>query len=186
MTSEINQPTIFYLPNLERSIGKNTADNLIGTNKFLSQQFELNIIWHIIEGEQFASKALNIELKNMHHFLTKSGIDINSSIQLTFDVITQLIEVDCVQILPQIAKFVEICSSRDQLHWIKDTMTKLSESIPGENVDARQVRNILNARVHHIIYKRKKKSHNISAHNLLSMQVACRIDSINARSEPFM
>lgn len=153
MTSGLNHPTVFYLPNLERLIGKNTTDNLIGTNKFLSQQFELNLIWHIIEGEQFASKALNIELKNMNHFLTKSGIDINSSIQLTFDVITQLIEVDCVPTLPQVAKFVEICCSRDQFHWIKDTMSKLSESIPAENVDAHQVKNIQSTQLHHINYR---------------------------------
>lgn len=92
MKSGYDQPNIFYMPNLERFTEENCIDNIIGTKAFHSQQFDLNIIWHLIEGEP--SKAFNIELRNMSYFLIKSTIDINSSIQLTFDVITQLIEVN--------------------------------------------------------------------------------------------
>lgn len=84
-------PSVFYIPNLERC--NNQVNNIIGTQEFLSHQYELNVIWHIIEGQPSVSRSINVELKNMKHFLESSAIDYNSSIQLTFDVLTQLLEV---------------------------------------------------------------------------------------------
>lgn len=83
--------SVFYMPNLERC--DLPTNNIIGTKEFLSHQYELNVIWHIIEGQPSVSRSINIELKNMKHFLDASAIDFNSSIQMTFDVLTQLIEV---------------------------------------------------------------------------------------------
>ncbi|XP_031632927.1 huntingtin [Contarinia nasturtii] len=129
-------PSVFYLPNLERC--DVPTNNIIGTETFHSQQYDLNVIWHIIEGQPAASRSINIELKNMKHFLDASAIDFNSSIQLTFDVLTQLLEVNSIQILPHIVKFAELCENREQFHWIKNVMNKLHESIPKENAIAHQ------------------------------------------------
>lgn len=87
----MNSPSVFYIPNLERC--NQQSNNIIGTTEFLSHQYELNVIWHIIEGQTSVSRSINVELKNMKHFLEASAIDYNSSIQLTFDILTQLIEV---------------------------------------------------------------------------------------------
>lgn len=87
----MNPPSVFYIPNLERC--NLPTNNIIGTEEFLSHQYELNVIWHIIEGQASASRSINVELRNMKHFLEASAIDYNSSIQLTFDVLTQLLEV---------------------------------------------------------------------------------------------
>lgn len=132
----MTEPSVFYAPNLERC--NLQTNNIIGTEEFL-HQFELNVIWHIIEGQTPISRSINIELKNMKHFMEASGIDFNSSIQLTFDVITQLLEYNCIQILPHLVKFSELCENRDQFHWIKNTMIKLHEAIPNENAVAHQV-----------------------------------------------
>lgn len=87
----VNQSSVFYLPNLERC--NHRANNIIGTDEFASHQFELNVLWHIIEGQPPTSQSISVELKNMKHFLENAGVDFNSSIQLMFDVITQMHEV---------------------------------------------------------------------------------------------
>lgn len=81
------------MPNLERFLEKSNTDNIIGTRVFLLQQCDLNSTWHKIEGQPATSKYFNIQLKNMNYFTAKSSIDIESAIQLTFDITTQLIEV---------------------------------------------------------------------------------------------
>lgn len=87
----VNQSSVFYLPNLERC--NHRANNIIGTHEFSLHQFELNVLWHIIEGQPPTSQSISVELKNMKHFLENAGVDFNSSIQLMFDVITQMHEV---------------------------------------------------------------------------------------------
>lgn len=95
----VSGPCIFYMPNLERNLSefngpKNSiGDNIIGSNSFAPSQCELNVIWHIIEEQQFATHVLNVSLKNMRYFLENSSVDMNSSVQVIFDVFTQLIEV---------------------------------------------------------------------------------------------
>lgn len=142
----LHQPNVFYMPNLERSLNINSVhnqkkhiDDIIGTQEFLLQQYDLNVVWHVIEEQCSTSKTINVELKNTKYFLEKSAIDFNSSIQLTFDVITQLLEMDRIQFLPHIVKFCEICENRDHFHWIKNTMIKLQESVSMENAISHQV-----------------------------------------------
>lgn len=96
----LHQPNVFYMPNAERHLTNNNVyspnkhnNNGIGTHDFCLQQYDLNVLWHAIEGQCPALKSMNIELKNMNFFLEKSAIDLNSGIQLTFDVITQSLEV---------------------------------------------------------------------------------------------
>lgn len=92
-------PCIFYMPNLERNLTRfngskhSSCDNIIGSKRFAPNQCELNVIWHIIEEQPFASHELNVSLRNMRYFLDKSTVDMNSSVQVIFDVFTQLIEV---------------------------------------------------------------------------------------------
>lgn len=84
-------PSVFYISNLEYC--NRCGSNIIGTLEFQLQQYELNVIWHIIEGQPAVSRCIDVELKNMKHFIEMSLIDFASSIQLTFDVICQLSEV---------------------------------------------------------------------------------------------
>lgn len=130
------------MANLERTIRKCKTDNVIGTSLFLSEQYDLYTIWQNIEGEPMATKD-NIGLRNLKYFQTKSTIDIDSSLQLTFDVMNQLIDINCIQILPQIVKFCEICENREQFHLIKDIMNKLYETVQIENLDTHQVNNFI-------------------------------------------
>lgn len=90
-------PNVFYQSNLERSLaGDETRyDNLIGTHKFTSNQFELNSIWQIVE-EQNLANSKYIPIKNINYFVEKSGVDLRSSVQLIFDVCTQMMEVSVV------------------------------------------------------------------------------------------
>lgn len=157
-----DQSSVFYMPNLERCNYR--ANNIIGTDEFLMHQFDLKVLWHIIEEQPPVSRNIKVELKNMKYFLENAGVDFNSSIQLMFDVITQLHEVhfckcfffsdlrtmlnnyqidlqtNSIQTLPHIVKFSELCENRDQFHWIKDTMSKLHETVPMENAIAHQVK----------------------------------------------
>lgn len=96
----MQQPNVFYMPNAERCwtiLGvcarSKHINNSIGTHDFRLHQYDLNVVWHAIEGQCPALKSMNIELKNMKHFLEISAIDFNSGIQLTFDVIAQSLEV---------------------------------------------------------------------------------------------
>lgn len=92
-SSFLPEPIVFYLSNLERNLTGN-IDNIIGSHTFLPNQCELNVIWHIIEEQQFSTVASNVSLKNMHFFIDKSVIDVKSSVQVIFDVFTQLLEVN--------------------------------------------------------------------------------------------
>lgn len=87
----MNSLSVFYIPNLEHCNQK--TSNIIGTGEFLTHQYDLNVIWHIIEGQPAISRSIDVELKNMKYFLDVSAIDFNSSIQLTFDVLSQLLDV---------------------------------------------------------------------------------------------
>lgn len=87
----MSAPSVFYIPNLEYC--NRRASNIIGTHEFQPQQYELNVIWHIIEGQPAISRCIDVELRNIKHFIETSLIDFASSIQLTFDVICQLSEV---------------------------------------------------------------------------------------------
>lgn len=153
------------MPNLERNLSgfngrkHSSCDNIIGSNTFEPNQYELNIVWHIIEEQSFASHEMNVSLKNMRYFLDKSSVDMNSSVQVIFDVFTQLIEVrtlsvdfidalneenffsqeNCALVLPQLTKFCEICENREQFRWIKNAMTKLHESVHIENASCHKV-----------------------------------------------
>lgn len=89
--SLMSAPSVFYIPNLENC--DHRAGNIIGTHEFLLQQYELNVIWHLIEGQPAVSRCIDVQLKNMRYFMERSSIDFASSIQLTFDVICQLSEV---------------------------------------------------------------------------------------------
>lgn len=133
------------MPNLERYLTgfdghKHTGcDHTIGSNTFAPNQCELNVIWHIIEEQPFASHELNVSLKNMRYFLDNSTVDMNSSVQVIFDVFTQLIEENCALVLPQLTKFCEICENREQFRWIKNAMNKLYESVHMENAVCHKV-----------------------------------------------
>lgn len=94
--SLMSAPSVFYIPNLEYC--NQRASNIIGTNEFQLQQYELNVIWHIIEGQPAISRCIDVELKNIKHFIETSLIDFTSSIQLTFDVICQLSEVCAINL----------------------------------------------------------------------------------------
>lgn len=87
------------MPNLERNLigfnGYSRRDQIIGSSTFAPNQFDLNVIWHVIEEQPFASHEMNVSLKNMRYFLENSTVDLNSSVQVIFDVFTQLLEV-CV------------------------------------------------------------------------------------------
>lgn len=88
----MNPSSVFYIANLERC--DLNSNNVIGTTEFASHQYDLNVIWHIIEGQPAVSKRIDVELKNMKYFLEATAIDFNSSIQLTFDVLSQLLDVN--------------------------------------------------------------------------------------------
>lgn len=83
-------PNLFYQPNLERKLAHKWHDDIIGSTKFQSNQMEMNCVWQIIEE---SSDIYEISLKNMYFYLEKMGIDLKSSVQLIFDVFSQLIEV---------------------------------------------------------------------------------------------
>lgn len=84
-------PSVFYMPNLERC--NQEKCNIIGTDEFLSHQFDLNVIWHRIEQQPAISRSIDVELKNMMHFLATSEIDFDSSIQMTFNFISIRLDV---------------------------------------------------------------------------------------------
>lgn len=134
-----SQPCAFYLPNLERDLSRCTetsgssADDIIGTNRFGANQCDLNIIWHIIEEQTFASPYLNVTMKNIRYFVEKFSVDINSSTKVLSDVFAQLIEDNCALVLPHLVKFCDICENREQFRWIKNSMLKLQESVHIEN-----------------------------------------------------
>lgn len=94
-------PSVFYQSNLERCLkghladGKRLTDNSIGTETLASNQYELNTIWHIIEEQQFSNTSNDyVSLKNTQYFLEQSSIDLKSSLQIIFDVLTQVIQVN--------------------------------------------------------------------------------------------
>lgn len=93
-SSFLPEPIVFYQSNLEFCLSGDQLhhDNLIGTHKFKSNQFELNSIWQIVE-EQNLANSKYVPIKNINYFIEKAGIDLKSSVQLIFDVYSQLIEV---------------------------------------------------------------------------------------------
>lgn len=196
------------MPNLERKLtGCNgskysSCDNIIGSNTFAPNQCELNVIWHIIEGQSFASHELNVSLKNMRYFLEKSTVDMNSSVQVIFDVFTQLIEVridqgtypllwtlninknfifqeNCALVLPELSKFCEICENREQFRWIKNAMTKLHESVHMENAVCHKVSVFLVSIQFHSMREIQQLSMFFTAYYLLPLQIVFNFDPIN-------
>lgn len=161
-------PNLFYLPNFEQKLVGKHHDDIIGTGKFQPNQMELNSIWQIVEE---SSDIYDVPLKNMQYSIGVSEIDLRSSVQLIFDVFSQIIDVremlcieycsffimkisnccfDCynrqkdyIIVLPHIVKLCEISESRDHYRWIKDTMLKLQESVQMENSGCHQVRLLL-------------------------------------------
>lgn len=131
---------IFYQGNLERNVSDN--DNLIGTKRLQLNQFSIDFIWQTIDDSNFvANKDISIN-KNSKYFIEKSGIDLKSSMQLIFDVFSQLIEQNHILILSHLVKLSDICCSRDQFKWINTTMLGLQERVPREDTLSHQ----------HIIY----------------------------------
>lgn len=78
----------FLLPNLERTDRRTST---ISTTKCLPNQIDLTYLWQIIEDVPEPPKSS--QQKNARHILEQSGIDLKSSVQLIFDVFSQLMEV---------------------------------------------------------------------------------------------
>ena len=88
---------VFYEANLERKFNEKCLtllDNSISSSKYLSNQMKMNHTWQHIE--EFTSKTTDVFFENSNYFIQQSGIDLKSSIQLTFDVFSQLIEVNSI------------------------------------------------------------------------------------------
>lgn len=83
-------PNLFYLPNFERKLVGKHHDDIIGTGKFQPNQMELNCIWQTVEE---SSTVYDVPLKNMQYSIGVSEIDLRSSVQLIFDVFSQIIDV---------------------------------------------------------------------------------------------
>lgn len=170
-------PSVFYAPNFERNLTRfrrikyhRCSNDVIGTESFVANQCDLNVVWHIIEGQMFASVELNTSLKNMRYFIEQSGIDLTSSVELIFNVFTQLMEENCALVLAPLVRFVDFCESREQFRWLKNAMLKLQEAVHMDNAVCHAVSaticisiervNQLNASVifQHIIYALCKSS----------------------------
>jgi hypothetical protein len=65
-------------------------NNVIGTNEFLYNQFGMKYFWQQIEDK---IDVKDVTLINSKFFVEKIGIDIKSSVQLIYDIFTQMIEV---------------------------------------------------------------------------------------------
>ncbi|XP_055389254.1 protein PFC0760c isoform X2 [Condylostylus longicornis] len=145
---------VFYIPNLERNLSSMLSENgndgmyniknsSIGTDLFQANQYDLNFVWQLMENSNMEPDIKNnVHIKNFQYFRQQSEIDFKSSSQLTFDIITQLIENNYVLALPNLVKFCEICENRDQVKWIKQKVLKLQETISIDDTISHQ----------HIIY----------------------------------
>ncbi|GAB0090643.1 huntingtin [Sergentomyia squamirostris] len=125
-------PNVFYQGNLERDL---SCDRVIGTHSFAPNQFSMNFIWQIVEehvGE------MNTTLKNLNYFMDQSGIDFRSTVQLIYDVFAQLIDQNSTLTIVNMAKLSDICETRDQCKWIRNTMQQLQERTPLENTVVHQ------------------------------------------------
>jgi hypothetical protein len=96
-------PNLFHLSNAERTVvtindgvtgmrraSNCTNNNVIGTNDFLYNQFGMKYFWQQIEDK---IDVKDVTLINSKFFIEKIGIDIKSSVQLIYDIFTQMIEV---------------------------------------------------------------------------------------------
>lgn len=83
-------PNLFYLPNFERKLVGKHHDDIIGTEKFQSNQMELNNIWQTVEE---TLDIYDVSLKNMRHYIGVAEIDLRSCVQLIFDYFSQIIDV---------------------------------------------------------------------------------------------
>lgn len=83
-------PNAFYQTNGERSLMA-AGENMIGFDRFLTSQMEMKCIWQYVE--EVARRHSDVSVKNAEYFVAQSGVDFKSSVQLIFDVYSQLIEV---------------------------------------------------------------------------------------------
>lgn len=74
---------------------ESAGNSLNGTVNFLSNQFELNYIWHKIE--ELDTPVQDVAVRNEMMYLERSGVDLRSSVQLIYDVFSQQIEVNHCQ-----------------------------------------------------------------------------------------
>jgi hypothetical protein len=109
-------PNLFHLSNAERKVvtindgvpsttglrwgtsrsWTTTNNNVIGTNDFLYNQFGMKYFWQQIEDK---IDVKDVTLINSKFFIEKIGIDIKSSVQLIYDIFTQMIEVTYIHII---------------------------------------------------------------------------------------
>lgn len=83
--------TVFNVTNIERITEDNKTRIDVGSLSFNSNQFDLNYVWSIIECK--AQMLKDVLMINGVNVIEQSGIDRKSSIQLIFDVFSQIIEV---------------------------------------------------------------------------------------------
>ncbi|XP_050082071.1 huntingtin [Anopheles aquasalis] len=143
---------VFYQPNLERRLMitvmddlHSTGDSSVGTMRFDRNQLALKHFWEIIERSNETdgrSTAASLSVRNWQYFVEKINIDVNSSMQLIYGVLEQLLEGDPSLVLPHLLSFCEIIDNREQIRWLNTLLLKLQERIPMEDTLSQQ----------HIIY----------------------------------
>lgn len=100
---------LFNQPNLERSV---RSDRGHGTGRFGANQIDIATTWQRIEDESSASmgadgdgvaspplplpsqlQLADVRVRNHRQWLAESGVDVQSSVQMMFDIFAQTIEV---------------------------------------------------------------------------------------------
>lgn len=93
---------LFNQPNLERQLRHDRAH---GTRRFGANQIDVATMWQRIEEEPPASSvsaasakptaaaAVDVRVRNQQQWLTESGVDVQSCVQMMFDIFTQTIDV---------------------------------------------------------------------------------------------
>uniref|UniRef100_A0A2M4A9U2 Huntingtin n=1 Tax=Anopheles triannulatus TaxID=58253 RepID=A0A2M4A9U2_9DIPT len=143
---------VFYQPNLERRLMitviddlHSTGDSSVGTIRFDRNQLALKHFWEIMERSNESdgrSTAVSLSVRNWQYFVEKINIDVNSSMQLIYGVLEQLLDGDPSLVLPHLLSFCEIINNREQIRWLNTLLLKLQERIPMEDTLSQQ----------HIIY----------------------------------
>ena len=89
---------IFYQPNLERVLLNTTnsdillSDDFISTRQFKVNQYRLNHIWCLLEDSNSTNiDSSNLVVKNTKYSIEKYGIDTKSTIQMIYNIYTQLL-----------------------------------------------------------------------------------------------
>ncbi|KAG5669568.1 hypothetical protein PVAND_017455 [Polypedilum vanderplanki] len=127
LSSKLN---IFYQPNLER-VSINDENCLTITKSFGMNQFSLDYTWNMTNNEY--------NKKNMTYiYAEKLGIDYKSSIQLIYDLMTQMIDENPVIVLPNLSKLVDLLDNNEQFKWINKKMLALYETVCSEDTISHQ------------------------------------------------